>query len=205
MFVFVFVSSESFPILFCCVHGNVPPLSLQSLPTNIGSHTDEGIGRPTYMLLKRRNGFQSKTNLAWGMCFWWRRWYIQTGFARFLEVDFVPISFVKSNKKNNSRISLWYKLTYVGMCIKFRLKTDLERRFLRRDWFWWRGWYIQDSAPYVWGNTRQSLRLLFEFCKEHSCNWRIADNPLDHIWLNWVPEYGQIRCFLADFPIVITN
>ena len=70
VFVFVFVSSESFPILFCCVYGDVPPLSLQSLPTNIGSHTDEGIGRPTYMLLKRRNGFQSKTNLAWGMCFW---------------------------------------------------------------------------------------------------------------------------------------
>ena len=127
VFVFVFVSSESFPILFCCVHGNVPPLSLQSLPTNIGSHTDEGIGRPTYMLLKRRNWFQSKTNLALGMCFWWR------------------------------------------------------------------GWYIQDSAPSVWGNTRQNLRLLFEFCKEHSRNWRIADTPLDHIWLNWVPNYGKIR------------
>ena len=100
------------------------------------------------------------------MCFWWWRWYIQDGARSVSGSYFVPMNFVKSNKKNNSKISLWYKLTYAGMCIKFRSKTDLERRFPRRDCFWWRGWYIQDSAPSVWGNTRQNLRLLFEFCKE---------------------------------------
>ena len=47
----------------------------------------------------KKKWFQSKTNLAWGMCFWWRRWYIQTGLARFLEVDFVPINFVKIQQK----------------------------------------------------------------------------------------------------------
>ena len=73
---------------------------------------------------------------------------------------FRPMNFVKSNKKNNSKISLWYKLTYAGMCIKFRSKTDLERRFPRRDCFCWRWWYSRqrslclrkystESAPFI--------------------------------------------------------
>ena len=86
MFVFVFVSSESFPILFCCVHGNVPPLSLQSLPTNIGSHTDEGIGRPTYMLLKEEMCFNLKQILLEGCVSGGGDDIFKTGLARFQEV-----------------------------------------------------------------------------------------------------------------------
>ena len=89
-----------------------------------------------------------------------RGWYIQDGARSVSGSYFVPMNFVKSNKKNNSKISLWYKLTYAGMCIKFRSKTDLERRFPRRDCFCWRGWYSRqrslclrkystESAPFI--------------------------------------------------------
>ena len=69
--------------------------------------------------LKEEMGFNRKQILLEGCVSGGGDDIFKTGLARFLEVDFVPISFVKSNKKNNSRISLWYKLTYVGMCIKF--------------------------------------------------------------------------------------
>ena len=73
------------------------------------------------------------------------------------------------------------------MCIKFRLKTDLERRFPRRDCFWSRGWYIQDSTLSVWGNTRQNLRLLFKFCKDQLAN---CGYPT---WPYWAQIRAQIR------------
>ena len=95
--------------------------------------------------LKEEMGFNRKQILLEGCVSGGGDDIFKTGLSRFLEVDFVQMNFVKSNKKNNSKISLWYKLTYVGFENGSRETFPSQRLFQVEGMIYSR----QRSAPSV--------------------------------------------------------